>query len=204
MSLIPRIQSSWWPSLLTLIAANLVPFVGAIALDWNLGQIMLVYWVESAIILFFSLIKVAIVARLAAIGLIPFFLVHAGIFMGVHLVFLLALFVSWVGINQLLLGAATLFVSHLVSFIVNVVRNKERPASAQAVMTGFYSRIVVMQLTIIFGAMLLGILGSPVWALVLLIVLKTAVDAGAHLRERAKHAPGDKSPAQEPAGLPTA
>ena len=49
-------------------------------------------------------------------------------------------------------------------------------------------RIVVMQLTIIGGGFLALALGSPAWALALLVVLKTAADAASHLRERRKAA----------------
>ena len=194
MSFVPRVQPAWWPGLAALLAANLVPLAGALALDWDLGLLLLLYWAESAIILAFSLVKVAIVARRAALALVPFFLIHAGMFMGGHLVFLLAVFVEpptegWLAFARgASIGLFVLFASHLVSFVANVLRRGERPANAQAVMTAFYARVVVMHLTIIFGGVLTMVLGSPAWALALLVVLKAAADAVAHLRERAKAA----------------
>jgi hypothetical protein len=186
------VQKAWWPGLFALAAGNLVPLLGVLVFGWDLGVVLLLYWAESAIILGFSLVKMAIVARWAALFLVPFFIVHAGMFMAVHLVFLVSLFVQrpdagWLAFaRDVAIGVAALFLSHLVSFVANVIVRGERPKEAQSAMTGFYARIVVMQVTIIFGAMLLMALGSPVWALVLLVVVKTAVDGVAHLRERRK------------------
>jgi hypothetical protein len=53
----------------------------------------------------------------------------------------------------------------------------------KGLMTAPYSRITVMQLTLIFGGWVILLLGSPVPALALLVVLKTAVDFSAHNAE---------------------
>jgi hypothetical protein len=199
-----RVERAWWPGLAALGVGNLVPLLGVLALEWDLGVVLLLYWAESAVILLFSLVKVAIVSGKASFFLVPFFIVHAGGFMLVHLLFLFGLFVDrpeagWSSLaRDVVIGAGALFLSHLVSFVANIVRRGERPTDAGAVMTGFYSRIVVMQVTIIFGAMLLFALGSPVWALALLVVVKTGVDALAHLRERAKTEPTLETPPTDP------
>lgn len=203
MTVVPRVQADWLPGLAALALGNLLPLVGVLAWHWDLGVILLLYWAESAIILLFSLVKLAMVAGVAAVFLVPFFIVHAGVFMAVHLVFLLALFVDrpdagWLPLaRDVAVGAATLFLSHLVSFVANAVRRGERPAKPQDAMTGFYARIMVMQATIILGAFLLMALGSPVWALALLVVLKTGADAVAHLRERARHGDTRDAPASD-------
>ena len=48
-----------------------------------------------------------------------------------------------------------------------------------------YGRIILMHVTIIFGAWLILALGAPILALVLLIVLKIFSDARAHHKEHA-------------------
>jgi hypothetical protein len=182
-------------SLAALLLANLVPLVGVLAFGWDLGLVLLLYWGESAVIFVFSILKMVRVAGKASVVLVPFFLVHAGMFMGAHLVFLLAIFVdrpaggwsSWSG--DLGLGLGALAASHLVSFLVNVRRRGETLKSPQDAMTGFYGRIVVMHLTIIFGAFLYSVVGLRVVALILLIALKTAADAFSHVRERRKAQP---------------
>lgn len=189
-------------SVWVLVASNLVPLAGVAVLGWDLGLILLLYWAESAVILVFSLAKLATTAGLAALFLVPFFIVHAGIFMLVHLVFLLVLFVDvpdagWgVWLADLGIGLAALVLSHAFSFWANFRRRRESYAKPQDVMTAFYGRIVVMHLTIIFGGWLVMLLGQPAWALVLLIVLKTGADAAAHLRERRKHRKEASAPVQ--------
>lgn len=193
-------------TLTALLLANAIPLLGVAVWGWDLGLLLLLYWAESAVILAFSLVKVAATSGRAAFGLVPFFMVHAGMFMGGHLVFLLAIFVdrpaagwaSWA--DELGLGLAALLASHLVSFVVNFLRRDERAAvtRGQDVMAGFYGRIVVMHLTIIFGAMLVAIVGLRAMALVLLVVLKTVADVAGHVRERTKAAAHDAQPPAPP------
>ncbi|HUR26148.1 MAG TPA: DUF6498-containing protein [Candidatus Thermoplasmatota archaeon] len=187
-------------SLWVLLAANLVPLLGVLLFGWDLGLVMLLYWAESAVILAFSLAKLAITAGWGALFLIPFFVVHAGLFMVVHLVFLVVLFVrepeaGWLSLaRDLAIALAAFAISHGYSFWANFRQGGESFKGHGDVMGAFYKRIVVMHLTIIFGAFLTFSLGSPVWAVVLLVALKTAVDAGAHLLERRRHskaAPAD-------------
>lgn len=182
-------------SLWVLLAANVVPLAGVLALDWDLGTILLLYWAESAVLLGFSLLKVALTSGLAALFLIPFFVLHAGMFMMGHLVFLLVLFVEtpaggWMGLLRDVGWVLLAFVvSHGASFLLNFRRRGEAYGKPQDVMGAFYARIVVMHLTILFGGWIILALGEPAGAVVLLVALKTGTDAYAHLRERRKHAP---------------
>jgi hypothetical protein len=49
-----------------------------------------------------------------------------------------------------------------------------------------YSRAMVLHVTILAGGFLIAILGTPVAALGLLVVSKTAIDVRAHLKEHRK------------------
>jgi hypothetical protein len=46
-----------------------------------------------------------------------------------------------------------------------------------------YARVVVLHLTILFGAFLTAMIGQPIGALVILVGLKTILDLALHLRE---------------------
>jgi hypothetical protein len=50
-----------------------------------------------------------------------------------------------------------------------------------------YSRVVILHLTIIFGGFLMMFFGSPVVALILLVVLKTGLDMRTHLKEHEQY-----------------
>jgi hypothetical protein len=197
------------PSVAILIAANLLPLVGVLFWGWDLYALMLLYWLETAIVGLFAMVQMAMLAPLLSVFVVPFFLLHFGAFMAVHLIFLVALFgggmpnrlsqmpdLVWGVLTKhgLWIAIIALFVSHAVSFILNTVRPDwwtrqagievaAPPSKPQQVMEAAYGRVVVMHLTIIFGALLIAVFDTKTAAFVLLIGLKIAVDVAAHVRK---------------------
>jgi hypothetical protein len=87
------------------------------------------------------------------------------------------------------IAAVALFLSHGASFLLNYVGKKEYLTTSPArQMAAPYGRVVVLHLTILFGAFAIAFIGAPVAALVILVVLKTALDLRLHLRERQRGA----------------
>lgn len=85
---------------------------------------------------------------------------------------------------------AALFVSHGVSFVHNyLIKGEYASASPQKLMASPYARVVVMHITIIFGAFLTMAIRSPTAVLIVLVVLKTILDVKLHLREHRKKQP---------------
>ena len=133
----------------------------------------------------------------ANVPIAGFFCMHYGIFWVVHGTFVLSfpVFAGGVGgvggvsglvgtLGTIGLAVAGLVLSHGVSLVTNYVGREEyRHTSAGERMSAPYGRVVALHLTIIFGAFLVGSLGSPLPALVLLIVLKIGIDLAAHRRE---------------------
>jgi hypothetical protein len=139
--------------------------------------------------------------------IIGFFVLHYGIFWVVHgiFVFLMPLFAGLssmsVGgpinsvflspmdfgdlpLDGLLLSAALLTASHVGSFFVNYLgRGEYRRVTPQGQMMSVYGRVAVLHITIVAGAFVIGLFGTPFAALVLLIGLKTVFDLVLHLRE---------------------
>jgi hypothetical protein len=198
------------PSVVVLVAANLLPLIGVAYWGWDLYALMVLYWLETAIIGVFAMIQMAIAGPLAALFLVPFFTVHFGGFMAGHLFFLTMLFGGglafghWSAIpgmiwdlmsrHGLWIALVALLVSHAVSFALNILRpawwslradvTPAPPASEpQQVMSAAYARIVVMHVTIIFGAMLISVFNTKLVAFALLVALKIAVDVAAHVRK---------------------
>ena len=132
--------------------------------------------------------------------MVPFFCVHYGMFWFVHGVFV------WTALPMLFAAAsggasggpdprvvfiASLFMfgSHGVSFVVNWLLGGEyRTSNAAAEMGAPYARVVILHLTIIVGAFAVALVGAPIGALVVMVVLKTGVDLAAHLGDRARAA----------------
>jgi hypothetical protein len=213
----------WYsPTALVLIAANLLPLYGVLVLGWAVLPIMVLFWLENIVIGVLNILRIlfsspADTARWASkFLLVPFFAVHYGLFTAGHGLFVFALFGGepykalvdglWTidaarhAIMEFSLwpGIGALAASHLFSFFWNYLGQREyQQARPEALMQAPYSRIIVLHVTIILGAMLIELLHSPVWALLLLISLKIGVDLRAHLKEHRR-----QQAAQNPAATP--
>jgi hypothetical protein len=140
-----------------------------------------------------------------------FFLLHYGIFWVVHGVFVFAL-PTFAGVggftdfrtlpdgslqfygpsvaepswNAIAFGAIGLAISHTFSFVVNFLGRREyRKVSPAEQMARPYGRVAVLHLVILFGGFVSLAIGSPIGALLVLVVLKTAIDVALHRREHA-------------------
>jgi hypothetical protein len=92
--------------------------------------------------------------------------------------------IAW---GAVLIGAAALFLSHGASFLLNYVGNGEYlRSSAPRQMGSAYGRVIVLHVTILVGGFVVAFLGAPIGALIVLVVLKTALDLGLHRREHAR------------------
>ena len=77
-----------------------------------------------------------------------------------------------------------LFISHGVSYVFNYIgRGEYLRTTAAAQMFAPYGRLVVMHVTVIIGAMAISVTGAPAAAIVVLVLLKIALDLGLHLAE---------------------
>lgn len=92
-------------------------------------------------------------------------------------------------------GAIGLGISRFASFVVNYLGRREylRVSPLQQ-MFAPYGRLVILHVTIIVGAIVSLLIGSPVGAIVVLVVLKTIVDLALHVREHDRVGRGAGSP----------
>lgn len=193
-------------TMLVLVAANLIPLFGVLLGGWTLAEVMVLFWAESAVVGFYTLLKIAVVAKWWSPLPGLFFTGHFGGFMAIHFLFINLFFVRGQEAGGPdageLAAVAGLFVplwpallalvlSHGVSFAVNFIAQREyEGASVSALMRAPYGRVVVMHLTIIFGGWMVMLLQNTMAALVLLIVLKVIADLRAHYGERKPAAGG--------------
>ena len=196
------------PSILVMIAANLLPLYGVLYWGWDLFGLILLYWTETSIIGFFAIAHMGLATGWAALFFVPFFILHFGGFMAGHLVMLIVMFGNglpnniediplalWSTLRAhgfLLVGGA-LFISHGVFFGLNVLRPmfRKKPGArplipageAHTLMTAPYGRVVVMHLTVMAGAVLVAFVPGSLAPFVFLILLKTIVDVLAQVRQ---------------------
>jgi hypothetical protein len=188
------------PSTLVLVAANLVPLAGVLFLDWRLGDVMVLYWAESAIVGVFNVFKMAVIDRVAVWVAGPFFLAHFSAFMAIHFLFIYMLFVRGLDVQgtgmplsevadmfvQLWPALLALVVSHGFSFFVNFLGHREYAGRRlKDQMAEPYTRIIIMHVTLILGGFIVMALKAALPVLVLLIGLKIAADAKAHVKQHA-------------------
>jgi Family of unknown function (DUF6498) len=137
------------------------------------------------------------VNTMAKAGLATFFTMHYGIFWVVHGIFVLTLPVfgsigssngpSMVdGVDPLvvLVALVALTISHGVSYWFNYLgRGEYRTATAGGLMSAPYGRLIILHVTIIFGALAISMTGAPAFAVAILVGLKIMMDLGFHLAE---------------------
>jgi hypothetical protein len=186
-------------STLILVFANLIPIAGSAFLGWNLADVMVLYWTESAVIGFFNVCKMIVIGRWVALLSGTFFIAHFGAFMAVHFLFVFTIFVEptqsepassgdLANVAQLFItlwpALAVLFISHAFSFYTNFLGRQEyQGRTLNDQMSEPYSRIIFMHMVLIFGGGLTMILGGPVLILIIVIALKIYFDVKAHLKQ---------------------
>jgi hypothetical protein len=214
------------PTTLFLLGANAVPIFGVLYWGWDAFVLLMLYWMETAIIGFWTILRIAVSppgtlgpllvngrpVTNSSLAMAGFFVVHAGAFMGGHLLFLWIAFAgAWARkihgpidfYHQIVVATGfwlpllALFISRGVSFLFHVLKpdmirrlerllpfrmpQSERTADdAATIIIGFYGRMTIMHMAIIFGAFIAVFVGS-IAPLLILVTLKTVVDVGLHL-----------------------
>ncbi len=149
--------------------------------------------------------------QVSRLGMAGFFALHYGIFWVVHGVFVFTFIPVMTGMTMsggfgpgfvfitgpvgppglpgvdasvFAFGVVGLAISHAVSFWMNYLgRGEYRILSPAVVMMQPYGRLVIMHLTILVGAFVSISIGTPFGSLLVLVVLKTALDLAFHLRQ---------------------
>lgn len=201
-----------------LVVANLIPLFGVLFGGWNAHSLLVVYWLESAVVGVESLFKIlrakgddhpeelpqmsfndtsvnAFVGQ-AKRAIASFFVFHYGMFWLVHGVFVL-LFPGIGGMDPVSLGvvplaAAGLVLYHALSYHLNYIGGREYERTGPVTqMVEPYKRVFVLHLTILLGFFGIALVGAPVGALAVMVLVKTALDFWGHWREheRARERP---------------
>lgn len=207
-------HSTW-----VLVAANLLPLWGVLAWGWPGFPLLALFWFENVVVGTLNAARMLLVDPAdvplwaGKLFMVPFFCVHYGMFTLVHGVFVFGLFGGKAydpkGLSvlepavraaydyNLWLPAAALAGSHLFSFFWNYLwRGEYRRAALAELMARPYKRVVMLHLAILLGGFAAMALHSPAWALVVLVAIKTAMDARAHRREH-RADPQTNRPARE-------
>lgn len=204
MSILPRNADAYRePTVRSLLIVNAIPLVGVLFFGWDFFTLISIYWLETVIIGFYTLVRLGLITGMQVFFFIPFFIVHMGAFMSAHWLFL-SFFVpppELRGHPILSLQAALarpevkwmvvfMLISHGVSFYWHFWRNRKvdfppgfemkKNKKFEAIIFEPYRRIVIMHVTIILGAFPVFMFGSATWMFAVLVVLKTVADLNSH------------------------
>jgi len=181
---------------IVLVAANLGMLAGVLLFGWSLGKVMMTFWAETGVIGYWALYGVARRAGRAAFFVVPFFMIHFGGFMLGHLLFLSFFLRANFAEGQVGLDGTGLFdgvfdaivlVSPVVLLLLfaghgltYVLRQRSGDDTGKHFGMGpVYGRVIAMHVALVLGAFAATLLGSPIWLLALLVLVKIAVDVGA-------------------------
>ena len=223
-----RVGSSYG-AVAALIVANAIPLFGVLFLGWNVWTILTIYWLENGVVGFFNVLKMSKAEGTDPVGsgvtatvngrpiagsgkavLIPFFILHYGLFWLVHGIFILApADVRGLRRRRRFLRRSVFGMSHPTEargsprIPARSRSSSSACSSATASRTGSttsgaastcgrasseqmaapYGRLVILHVTIILGGMAIALTGAPAAAVFVLVLLKTALDLGFHLAE---------------------
>lgn len=192
-----------------LVVANLVPLAGVLLWGWDAFALIALFWMENVVVgIFFALRMLALDPRdlalwLAKLFMVSFFCVHYGMFTAIHGSFVFGMLggkrydvPGFLPLEPALRAATdfglwlplgVLFASHLFSFLWNYLyRGEYQRAELAKLMTQPYGRVVVLHVAILLGGFGALALGSPVWALLVLLAMKIGLDLKAHVKEHSK------------------
>ena len=199
-----------------LLVANAVPLVGVVAFGWSAHALLVIYWLESAVVgaSFYAKIRRARgeddPAALPSMSfndraiesfvgeesatIARFYLTHYGGFWAIHGFFVLAFGLAMPALrvaDPLVVAVAVLPLAgyHVVSYRSNFVGDREyERVGPVTMMVEPYRRVLVLHVTVVLGAFAVAALGTPFGMVALLVVLKTALDLWGHWSEHERAA----------------
>lgn len=175
---------------LTIILVNLIPLAGVLFFGWQIGHVVVLYWLESLMIGFFNLLRILFAQ--GRVGLVPtkrygtalFFLVHYFGFMVGQGFFMLAFVLSKEDLLTihtlnlpLVFGGLLLFYSF--NFIADFILSGEfQSKTPDAYFFRPYGRVAVQQVLVLGGGWLIesGMLPREAAFTLVLVGMKIIVD----------------------------
>ncbi len=127
--------------------------------------------------------------------LIPFFCLHFGIFMFVHLLILITLFGPFTfAPSFFFISGISLLISHGISYRYNFLGKKEYETTTnQEQSTAIYKRVGLMHFILIIGGIVVEESNIPTAALIIMVLLKTVLDLNAHYQEHHRNSSNQSS-----------
>ena len=220
-------------TVLGLTLANLLPLVGVLAFGWGVHTLLVIYWIESGVIGAAYVQKIRRAEGVDDPDELPswrvdgrpiesfvgepnrriagFFARFFGVFWLGHGLFVLVGSPSElpslgsVSPGAVAVAALGLVAHHAVSYRLDSLEKHEYERNGPVTLVVEpLSRVFVLHVTIVLGAIPVALLGAPVGAVIVMVLAKTTFDIAAHRREhdRAQRRPSVRPSARSDDALP--
>lgn len=168
------------------IAINAIPLVGVIWFGWSVFEVLLLYWFENVAVGIAHAARLGISTRTNAVadgwGTTSFFAMHYGMFTFVHGIFVVVFF-GFVqgGVMELKGGFAQPVLAIMGWQAAILVLDYFRTDAFKGRLPDDmffdpYPRVFALHITVVLGGWFIEEAGSPVWALAILVAVKTFAD----------------------------
>jgi len=174
--------------LLGILIVNAIPLTGVVWFGWSVFEVLFLYWFENVAIGVTHALRMEISTRTNKVengrSTTTFFILHYGLFTLVHGVFVVTFFgVVAGGFSELgsgFLGPVLGIMGwQAVFLVIDALRTEGfKGRTPDALMFEPYPRVLALHITVLAGGWLVSEMGSPIWALVILVGIKTAFDLG--------------------------
>ncbi len=189
-----------------LVLTSLVPLAGVLVLGWDVWALLAIFWLENVVIGVFNVprlwlargpitagnglltLQVPDLPRLLRVVMVPFFVLHYGMFTAVHGFFVLVILPTSIGasgvsgadalsalvVPPMVLLAAAVPIAVAESIDLREWLRAGGPARTSSVhqMSAPYRRVVLLHVVILFGGIAIAMLHSPLPLLIALVVAK--------------------------------
>jgi len=199
-----------------LILSNLLPLAGILLWGWDAFILLCLYCLETAVIGFWTILRLAAMSRdtgsvaarstVGTLALAGFFIVHTGLFVTIHMIFLFILFGGhwigqvhnardffklivigkdlWIPLLALFVGQGAIFTNDAVNRFV-FAKVTQTNIDAGTLMSNFYNRIVLMHIAILAGGFIAQMIGTMA-PLIVLVLLKIALEVRLQMKVRSE------------------
>ena len=176
-----------------IVLINLIPLIQVIVGEWTVVQIVLLYWLESLLVLVLDLMimqvplpgkdenkRIPLLSSFTVSFALPFLLLQA---VGLSLAYFF-IEIDGASLEQAELGKPGLWWALLAMVVAHAfdlwqsskASDCNRLELHQVLQVEVTARIVAIQIVMIVGAVMAILLGQPIWILLTLVLIKTVID----------------------------
>ncbi|QQS37765.1 MAG: hypothetical protein IPM56_07400 [Ignavibacteriales bacterium] len=193
------------PFVIAQLTANAISIIGLLFFGWNIGDILLIFWVEAVIICFFTLLMMGVVERWKFIFKGPFV-----VFIFAYVLLVLLAFVEGVSTEitkeltgtypkrdylemtiGLLPAIASFLISHGIAFVLDFMGKQHyKSIDSSDIAARFLRELIPLGSAAITSVFIIAVFGNYVYLFVIALLVKIAFDMLVQLEDKLRRGRG--------------